>query len=70
MFRFLFRIAIVIILGWVMAIVVNIISMLANITGTVKGSYARAEVPRWLFLANLTMLIAEIIYLVLNPDML
>lgn len=63
-------IAIIIILGWVMAITINIFSMIANIIGTVKGSYARAEVPAWLFLANLVMLAVEVIYLVLNPDLL
>ncbi|MGE5106486.1 MAG: hypothetical protein ACM3H8_03005 [Sphingobacteriales bacterium] len=63
-------IAIIIILGWVMAIAINIFSMTANIVGKVKGSYARAEVPAWLFLSNFVMMGVEIFYLVLNPDLL
>ena len=63
-------IAIIIILGWVMAIAINIFSMIANSIGKIKGTYTKAEVPTWLFASNFIMLIVEITYLVLNPDLL
>lgn len=53
-----------------MSLAVNVFSMIASFIGMSKGTYAKAEVPGWVLIFNIAMMIFEIVYLVLNPDML
>ena len=59
-----------IILGWVMALVINIFYFLVTLVALSRKRYSRDAVAPWLVTANFILLVVEIIYLVLNPDML
>ncbi|HET9057621.1 MAG TPA: hypothetical protein VFN30_12315 [Chitinophagaceae bacterium] len=60
--------SLIIILGWLMAIIVNGFS---NLTLIVKAftSGKKSTIPIWLILVNFIFLVFEIYYLFLNPEM-
>jgi hypothetical protein len=62
--------SLLIILGWVMAIVINAFYFLVTLIALARKRYGRDAVPTWLILANLLFLLIEMVYLILNPDML
>lgn len=59
-----------IILGWVMAIVVSIFYFIITLVALAKKRYAKAGIPAWLSIINISFMVAEFIYLVYNPEIL
>jgi predicted membrane channel-forming protein YqfA (hemolysin III family) len=59
-----------IILGWVMALVINVFYFLVSFVALGRKRYNKDSVPVWLVTANLIFLVAEVIYFVFNPDIL
>jgi uncharacterized membrane protein YhaH (DUF805 family) len=62
--------SLLIIIGWLMAIVVSIFYFLITIFAMVRKRYHRAEIPAWLLITNLVFMVVELIYFTYHPEIL
>ena len=63
-------VSLLIILGWIMAIVVNTFANLLVLTALLRKKLMSLNIPSWLTLANFLFLIFEIYYLIIHPHLL